>query len=127
MRVIDLLEIIEVDKHQGDLMLIAPGCFHRLPQSVIQQASIGQVGERVIQSHVQQLGFIFLAVGDVELDRHIVGYAILFIGDRGKMGFLPEDIALLVMVDEFADPWLALAQILPKGLKYGIAVQPRTQ
>ena len=51
-RVVDVLEAVEVEKHQRDLAAAAVGTRDRLSDAVRQQRAVGQAGQRVMVCHV---------------------------------------------------------------------------
>ena len=51
-RIVDAFEAVEIEKHHGNA--IAPS--ERLFHLVLEQDAIGQVGERVVPGHMDDLG-----------------------------------------------------------------------
>jgi hypothetical protein len=71
-RVVDGLEAVEVDEHHRGLLAVAVGERERLLQAVLQQAAVGQAGERVVVGQVlrARVGLLQLdgALGDRALE-----------------------------------------------------------
>ena len=63
-RVVDVLEVVEVeqvDRHH----LAALDARERLLEPLVEQHAVGQVGQRVVQRHVRDLGLGAALLGDV--------------------------------------------------------------
>ena len=67
--VVDVLEAIEIQQQHGHLLARPLRVFDRLLDPVVEQGAIGQPGERVVQRHALELGFLQLAFGDIAQDR----------------------------------------------------------
>ncbi len=63
--VIDLLEAVEIEKHQPDHRLLALGAAERLSQPVIEQRAVRQSGQHVILRKEGEAFLEALAIGDV--------------------------------------------------------------
>ncbi len=57
--VVDLLELVEVDEHQGDLFLAPGGGRERLRDAIAQQHPVGQSGQRIVVREMLQLRLPF--------------------------------------------------------------------
>ena len=68
-RVVDVLEAIEIQQQHGHLLARPLRVFDRLLDPVVEQGAIGQPGQRVVQRHALELGFLQLAFGDIAQDR----------------------------------------------------------
>ncbi len=68
-RVVDLLELIEIDEQHGAGLARMPRGSQRLVDLVAKVSPVRQAGERVVARHVADLGLGVLALGDV-LDQH---------------------------------------------------------
>ena len=100
-RVVDGLEAVEVDEHHRGLLAVAVGQRERLLQAVLQQAPVGQAGERVVVGEVlgARVGLLQLdgALGDRALERVARG-----LGQRprlvlgGDVLVAPDPLLLLV-------------------------------
>jgi hypothetical protein len=55
-RVVDLLEPVEVEDHQRDPGPVAARGEDRLLRAVVEQASVRQVGQRIVEREVLVLG-----------------------------------------------------------------------
>jgi hypothetical protein len=64
-RIVDAFEAVEIEKHHGNA--IAPS--ERLFHLVLEQDAIGQVGERVVPGHMDDLGLGLTAFGDILVGR----------------------------------------------------------
>ena len=65
-RIVDDLETIEIEEQDRDLFLVTPGCGERAAQAIIEQAAVGQAGERIVVGQVLDLAFGSFAVGYVD-------------------------------------------------------------
>lgn len=66
--VIQWLEVIQIDKHQGPVFAGALAAGLRLVQSVDKQAAVGELGERVIERQLPYLVLQLLTLGDFPCD-----------------------------------------------------------
>ena len=64
-RIVDHLEIVEVDDHHGEAVFAALRREHGLSQAVVEQAPVGQAGQRVVVGEVAHLLLLALAFGHV--------------------------------------------------------------
>ena len=64
-RVIERLEVVQVHEQQRAIAATALARSHRLAQSVLEQATIGQFGKRVIERQLLHLVLHLFALGDV--------------------------------------------------------------
>ena len=67
MFIIERLKVIQIQEHQRAVMAAALAGRHGLPQTVNQQATVGQLRQRIIKRHIFQMLFGGLARGDVAL------------------------------------------------------------
>ena len=67
--VVDVLEAIEIQQQHGHLLARPLRVLDRLLDPVVEQGAIGQPGQRVVQRHALELGFLELAFGDIAQDR----------------------------------------------------------
>src|SRR6185503_1328242 len=75
-RIVDLLEAVQVDHHYRDARIAALREKHRLAQAVVEQAAVGQAGQRVVIGEEARLLLLALAFGDVLRHAdHAVGLA----------------------------------------------------
>ncbi len=54
-RIVDVLEVVEVQIHQGDLLAMTLRQRDRLRQTVVQQRTVRQTGEKVVLGHIGHL------------------------------------------------------------------------
>jgi hypothetical protein len=64
-RVVDGLEAVEVDEHEGEAAVHARGIHHRLLEAVVQQDAVGQPRERIARGEVLGALLRHAALGDV--------------------------------------------------------------
>lgn len=64
-RIVDALEPVEVEKHHRNAIAPAERLFHL----VLEQDAIGQIGERVVPGHMDDLGLGLAAFGDIFVGR----------------------------------------------------------
>ena len=64
-RVVDLLELVEIDKEHGQTRLVPPGPGHRLLQALQEGHAVGQTGEGIVVGEVAQALGHLPALGDV--------------------------------------------------------------
>src|SRR6185436_20336001 len=69
-RVVDLLEVVEVDEQHAHRAGAAPGELERLLQPVAEQHPVGQAGEPVVERLVGQVALQAAALGDVPDGQH---------------------------------------------------------
>ena len=60
LRVVDLLESIEIDEHDGQRPVVAPGERYRVRQPIVEEFTIGQPGHGVVQGPSPGISFFFL-------------------------------------------------------------------
>ena len=65
-RVVDVLEMVEVEKMHGH-HLATLDARQRLLELLVEQHAVGQAGERVVQRHVRDFLFRPAALGDVHI------------------------------------------------------------
>ena len=63
--VVEGLEVVQVDQQQRAVVAAAAGGQQRMLEPVLQQAPVGQVGQRVVKRQPPDLPFVGLATGDV--------------------------------------------------------------
>ena len=68
--VIDLFEVIQIEKHNCGIFLVALTAVHGGLKKLMKQCAIGQSGQAVVLSHFQQLVFKLFALGDVLEDKY---------------------------------------------------------
>src|ERR1700684_1764342 len=65
MPVVDLLEVVEVDHHQGRELAVALGAGDLELEIVLEQAAVAKTGERVVIGEVAEVLLEQLSLGDV--------------------------------------------------------------
>ena len=74
---LEVVEIEQVDRHH----LAAPDAGERVLEPLVQQHAVGQVGQRVVQRHVHDLGLRAALLGDVLVRDDVAAVRRLTIGD----------------------------------------------
>src|SRR5487761_2030596 len=115
--VIDLLEVIEIEKHHCKRQRSSMGLFHFLLQAVEKHARIGQAGQVIKVGLLPYLLFGLLFLGDIGEQRDSVMY-LSFVTKNGVDG-QPFGINLTVFasIPYFTCPLAAGVDFVPHGLK----------
>jgi hypothetical protein len=114
-RVVDVLEIVEVDDHQRQLVVLPFAQAQGLAELRLEGQPVGQVGQRVVIGQVGQavgsfgVGIRLGEIGDVVVDL-AVGAA-----DGGNLQPAREGRAVLALVVNFALPEIPGLQGFPDG------------
>ena len=74
-RVVQILEVVQVNEQQGAACLIASADHQRLGQTVKQQAAVGQIGQRVIKRQANNVLFTLLLRSDIPPNAAVAGEA----------------------------------------------------
>jgi len=132
-RVVDGLEIVQVQKQQGSVALFARAQLGRLREPVQQQPAIGQPCELVIKREPLNLGLGLLALGDIACNAAIPGKPAFGIKDGFATDGYPDGRAvaagaphLEVMKDLVGLQLLAVLAPLP-GRHHGVGQFPAGQ
>jgi hypothetical protein len=64
-RVVHRLEVIEIDEENGELMIVAAASLDSMPQSILQERTVGQAGQGIVEGLVLELSFKFVSARDV--------------------------------------------------------------
>ena len=64
-RIVDQLEVVEIDEQQRSVAAVAGAAGERLLEAVVEQATIWQAGQPVVEGEVDDLLFSAFALGDV--------------------------------------------------------------
>ena len=91
LRVVDGLEVIEVDEQEADPLRLTSTVRHRVVHAITEQRAIGEARQRIVERLVQQFGLEFLAPGHVLHD-----------GDQAKVA------ASLSAQDNMSEPHASL-------------------
>jgi hypothetical protein len=121
-RVVDVLEIVEVDEQQRQLQALAPRLLDFLVQAVVEHVAVGQRGERVEIGLVPDQFGRGAAGGDVADQRQRAAVAAVGVEDRigGQRG--PQVAAILAQELEFVALGHALLAARDIALKDGAAL-----
>ena len=84
-RVVDVLEVVEVEEQQGAAQIMALEQGDLLGQAVHQQGAVGQVGQRIVVGQVLYLRLRLLQFADIARGEQQAGYAIEFDGLHGNV------------------------------------------
>ena len=68
------LEVVEIDEQKRPFSPATAAARQRLLQTVQEQATVGQLGQRIVVGEVLDLLFRRLALGDVDQRADVVGY-----------------------------------------------------
>src|SRR3989338_1061462 len=82
-RIIERLEVIQIEKHYRAIMAAAFAGSHRLPEPVIEQAAVGQLRQGIVKSQISNLFFGLFALGDVLHDSDEIPDRSIPAGNRG--------------------------------------------
>ena len=94
-RVVDQLEVIEIDQRDCDDAFAALRAQHHLAQAVVHQQAVGQAGNRIVIGQVLELFLVELGLGDV-LDGAFVKQQIArFVLHRAGIFRNPDIVAVL--------------------------------
>ena len=96
--VVDVLEVVEVEKGQRTQHPIFQRMVDRLLQLVLQQGAVGQAGERVVVRQVVQAALVIARFGDVVDHRHEMRHLAIDVRHRVDAQVVPEHFAILACV-----------------------------
>ncbi len=107
-RVVDFLEMIEIDEHCRDLAAVASRTADRLYQAVVRQHAVGQAGEQVVVRLIGYLLHLLALFGDVLARQQQMGRLTLFVTHDTQAQAFPINIVaapagLLDLPDGAAD------------------------
>ena len=71
-RIVDRLEMIEIDKHQGDLLALAFGSDQRLFDPILQQGAVGQAGQWIIICQLADTLLRGVPLGDIGFNANVI-------------------------------------------------------
>ena len=100
-RVIDVLEVVEVDEHQRTDFMVARRGGQQVGDAVHQQAPVGQARQHVVEGQAVDVRFRSLALVDFAFDSHPVRLPAVRIRKRHQFRFDPVRLAGLVVVQQF--------------------------
>ena len=63
--VVDRLEVVEVEEHDGDALVLAPRAGDRVPDALGEERPVGEPGDRVVEGLMRELFLERLALADV--------------------------------------------------------------
>src|SRR5262245_63470210 len=63
--VVDRLEVVEVEEHDGDVLVLAPRAGERVPDTLREQRPVREPGDRVVEGLMRELLLERLALADV--------------------------------------------------------------
>ena len=112
-RVVQCLELVQVDEQQRPSPARALAQGHRLLQPVEQQTPVGQVGEGVVEGQVANLFLGFLAFADVRERSHVVrdlAVTSMYCRNALQQGV---HLAAFASIPDFTKPGTPVSQRLP--------------
>jgi hypothetical protein len=118
-RVVEALEVVQIDEEQRSALLIARTHDQRVLQAVQQQPAVGQARQRVGERQQLDAFLVLLLVRDVREGGHIVGGLALGVAHGRDGQPLWVHLAVLAPVPDLALPAAMLADRLPHA-----AVEP---
>ena len=111
-RIIDGLEVIEVEEHQGRAAAGSIGQRDGQFQAFHGQAAIRQAGERVVKGHELDAFFGALAIADVDKADDVVARLVRRVADHRHMQPCRIGFAVLAPVLDLSLPVLGVLQVL---------------
>ena len=125
--IVDELEAVQVDEHEGNALFGPPGLLQVLLQPVQEIAAVGQPGEAVVVSHLVELILGLLHDRDVGEQADIAGDFSVFPHDRAHGEPLWVDLAVLPPVPDLPLPASPFSERIPKLLVELLLVLPRLE
>jgi len=126
-RVVERLEVVEVDEQQGALPTAAGTGRHGNAQAVVQQAPVRKAGQRIVEGQLLDLLLRRLAQRDVREHRNVVGDPALAVAHRRDRQPLGIDFVVLPPVPYPLRPGPGTRQTLPHRCVEARVVTTRTQ
>ena len=126
-RVVDVLELVEVEEQEGHQLVVPASLDERLLQPVLEQGAVGQVRQGIVVREVPDLLLGAQAVGDVPLDRDVVADLARDVANRGDRRFLVVELAVLAARGEIAVPHLAALDHVLHGPVVGLVARVAQQ
>ena len=124
-RVVERLEIVEVDQHQRPVPVMAGAAGQGAPQPVEHQAPVGQAGQGVVERQLADFFLGGLAEGHV-VEHPDMTLHLARVSDDGCHGdFDREHLAVLAPVPDLSLPVMLLFQAAHDGLVGVLAVDDR--
>ncbi|KDB50361.1 hypothetical protein X805_40490 [Sphaerotilus natans subsp. natans DSM 6575] len=121
--VVDGLEVVQVDEHHPDAVLLAPRCGQGLIQPVQHHAAVGELGQRIDMGEQVQIVLGLLLRADVGEDSDQMGRHLLLVVHRRHRGPERLQMAIAVAAADLAGPG-ALADDLLEQLCEAVAAVP---
>ena len=117
--VVDVLEVVEVEKHHRHHVVVPAGAAQGGVDAVVEQAAVGQAGERVVVRHVLELRFGVLGGGDVGENAQVVRNLALLVPNRRDVEPLGIDFPRFAPVPDLALPHSLVVHGLPHAVVEG--------
>ena len=111
--VVDVLEVVQIEKHQRHLVALAVHVVQGHLQPVIEEDAVGQAGEGVMLGLMLQRFLLAFKFGNVVKNRDIVGDAPLLITHRVDGQPFGIDLAAFAAVPDLARPLPLCAELSP--------------
>ena len=112
-RIVDILEVVQIDKHQHQLFLIALRPVQRMAQAVEQQGTVGQAGQFIMQRQILHPPPGFDDLRDVGENAGVIDDLAAFIRDRADCLPFGEQFAVTAAVLDLALPHPTGLQRIP--------------
>ena len=126
-RVVQRLEVVQIDKQQGATAVVARKRRHLSLQPVAQQAPVRQSGQRVVKGEVANFIFGRLAQCDVGQAAHVVRDFAMVTSDGGDAEPFGIDLTGLAAVPHFTLPRTLGVDAVPHGGVEGCVMPARLQ
>ena len=125
--VVDIFETVQVDEQQRETFVFTPRLRDGLLQAILEQTAVGQVGERVVKSHLMQLALHPLVRAQIRKHPDVIGDFALGVAHRVDMQPLGVNVAIFAAVPQLALPDAGLQQVFPHRVIKGPVVIPGMQ
>ncbi|MPN31366.1 hypothetical protein SDC9_178840 [bioreactor metagenome] len=126
-RIVDALEMIEIEEHQRGAALVAPALFHDMAEAVAQQQPVGQAGQRVVVGEILDLLLRRLALGDIVKGADVIDVlAIAIAHGRDRQPFRIHR-TVLAAIPNLAFPASVINDLAPHPGIEGFVVTPGLQ
>lgn len=83
-RVVDRLELVEIDEQDRDMFAMPPAPQQRFPEPLEERRPVGQLRERVVMGHEFELLFVSLEARNVVEHRYEIRDVTALVAYRGR-------------------------------------------
>jgi len=126
-RIVNPLEIIEIEEHHRDIVGIAMGIFDHLRQAIQGQETVWQICQGIVMRLVQDLLFLFFLLSNICFQRQVAGYSFIGIVHRRNISTFPKYIPAFGPVLKLTLPCLSMTEVSPELPVPILWRQPRFQ